>query len=161
MNEKLALYSVGHISAQEGAFSLIIDEAYVPALTALDDFGFVNVLWWCDQVDSEEHRKTLLCDKPYVKSPEKMGVFATRSPVRPNPIALTPVAVLHIDHERGIINVPYIDAEDGSPILDIKPYHPAVDRIKNVAVPAWCEHWPKWYEDSATFDWSKEFVNAK
>jgi tRNA-Thr(GGU) m(6)t(6)A37 methyltransferase TsaA len=160
MKEQLALYSVGRVSAQEGTFKLLIDEAYRPALTALEGFGFVNVLWWFDQLDSEVGRKTVICDKPYVKSPEKMGVFATRSPSRPNPIALTAVAVLHVDHERGIVTIPYIDADDGSPILDIKPYHPAIDRIRDVTVPSWCEHWPKWYEDSATFDWSKEFVNA-
>ena len=71
------------------------------------------------------------------------------------------MAVLHIDYERGVIHIPYIDAEDGTPILDIKPYHPCSDRVRDVTVPEWCGHWPKWYEDSASFDWAAEFVNAR
>ncbi len=62
---------------------------------------------------------------------------------------------------KGGIYVAYIDAEEGTPIIDIKPYHPATDRIRDVQVPEWCDHWPKWYEDSAEFDWQAEFVNAK
>ena len=89
-----------------------------------------------------------------------MGVFATRSPLRLNPIALTTVSILKIDHDRGIIHIPYIDAENGTPIIDLKSYHPSIDRIKDVSVPEWCSHWPKWYEDSADFDWESEFVNA-
>jgi tRNA (Thr-GGU) A37 N-methylase len=53
---------------------------------------------------------------------------------------LTAVVVQEIDYERGVIHTPYIDAEAGTPILDIKPYHPSVDRIRDVAVPAWCAH---------------------
>ena len=46
-------------------------------------------------------------------------------------------------------------------MLDIKPYHPAVDRIREVGVPAWCAGWPEWYEDSMTFDWGAVFENAQ
>jgi tRNA (Thr-GGU) A37 N-methylase len=71
------------------------------------------------------------------------------------------VQVLALDAGAGIIRVPFIDAEDGTPILDLKPYHPCADRIRNVSVPQWCSHWPQWYEDSAHFDWQAEFVNAR
>lgn len=90
-----------------------------------------------------------------------MGVFATRSPVRPNPIAISPVPVMGIDEDHGMIYIPYIDAEDATPIVDLKPYHPCIDRIKDVQVPAWCSHWPQSYEESASFDWSAEFVHAQ
>jgi tRNA (Thr-GGU) A37 N-methylase len=66
-----------------------------------------------------------------------------------------------VDVEKGLIVVPWIDAEDGTPILDIKPYHPSTDRIREVKMPRWCQHWPQWYEDSGEFDWSAEFVNAR
>lgn len=59
------------------------------------------------------------------------------------------------------IHIAFIDAEAGTPILDIKPYHPSVDRIRDVAVPAWCAYWPHWCGESATFDWEAEFVNAR
>jgi tRNA (Thr-GGU) A37 N-methylase len=119
------------------------------------------VLWWCHLADNEDTRRVTECDKPYKKAPEKVGIFATRSQARPNPIALTVVPVISIDHKTGTISVPFIDAEDNTPIIDIKPYHPATDRVKTVSVPKWCDHWPKWYEDSAEFDWEAEFVNAR
>ncbi len=53
-----------------------------------------------------------------------MGVFATRSPQRPNPIALSVAQVLRIDQEAGRIWIAYSDAEPGTPVLDLKPLYP-------------------------------------
>jgi len=160
MSNEFSVFAIGKVEVNASGFVLKIDEKYKAALRELDGFTHINVLWWCHLLDSEEYRKVTVTAKPYKNAPEKMGIFATRSPVRPNPIALTPVTILHIDHEKGEILIPYIDAENDTPILDIKPYHPAVDRIKNVDVPQWCKHWPQWMEDSATFDWNAEFENA-
>jgi tRNA (Thr-GGU) A37 N-methylase len=66
-----------------------------------------------------------------------------------------------VDLENGLVIVPWIDAEDGTPILDIKPYHPSSDRVRDVRMPEWCAHWPQSLEDSAAFDWEAEFVNAR
>ena len=85
-----------------------------------------------------------------------MGIFATRSPVRPNPIALT-VEIIDIDSENGRIHIAYIDANDGSPLLDLKPYTPSLDRVERPEVPGWCGHWPKSLEESADFAWENEF----
>jgi len=156
-----AVSPAGYVRTGEGGFRLEILEDYRPALRGLEGFSHVNVLWWCHLADDEELRKVVECEQPYKTSPAVMGIFATRSPLRPNPIALTAVAVLGIDYDRGVIHIPYIDAEDGTPVLDSKPYHPSVDRIREVSVPEWCSHWPKWYEDSATFDWAAEFVNVQ
>ena len=161
MPDVYTLSIIGHIRAVEDGFCLELDKQYRPALVGLDGFSFINVLWWAHLGDKEEYRALLTCDTPYKDAPTTMGIFATRSPFRPNPIALTSVAVLHIDYENGKIYIPYIDAEDGTPILDIKPYHPCTDRIKEVAVPVWCRDWPQWYEDSATFDWGAVFENAQ
>lgn len=158
MTKEIVLSPIGHVASSNGAFSIQISKDFVPALKGLEGFTFVNVFWWANMFDSGEYRKITTVDKPYKKAPEKLGIFATRSPIRPNPIALTAVAILDIDFEKGIIHVPYLDAEDGSPILDIKPYHPSTDRIKEVTVPDWCDHWPKWYEDSAHFNWQEEFT---
>lgn len=86
-----------------------------------------------------------------------MGVFATRSPLRPNPLALTAVSVLDLDNQTGIIKIAYIDANDGTPVLDIKPYTPSLDRVENPQVPSWCDHWPKSVETSGAFNWAEEF----
>ena len=155
------LAPIGHVHAVEDEFCLALDEAYIPALTGLDGFSYLNVLWWANLSDTEELRATLTCDKPYKNAPPKMGIFATRSPIRPNPIGLTVVAVIHIDYDNGKIYIPYIDTEDGTPILDIKPYHPSIERVREVSLPDWCGHWPQWYEDSAVFDWAAEFENAQ
>ncbi len=92
-------------------------------------------------------------------SPEVLGTFATRSPMRPNPIALDCVQVTYIDHENAVIGLAYIEAFDGSPVLDIKPYTPSLDRVENPVVPEWCSHWPKSYEESGDFDWESEMTS--
>jgi tRNA (Thr-GGU) A37 N-methylase len=101
-------------------------------------------------------RNILEGPKPYKKSPAAMGIFATRSPVRPNLIALTAVQVISIDYEKGNIEVAYIDANDGTPVLDIKPYTPSLDRVEKPSVPKWCGHWPMSLEQSEDFDWENE-----
>lgn len=161
MKTEFKLSAIGQVRAEEDGFCLELDKAYIPALTGLDGFSCLNVLWWANLLDNDEQRAVLTCEKPYKNAPATMGMFATRSPLRPNPIALTVVSILHIDYDNGKVHVPYIDAEDGTPILDIKPYHPATDRMKEVSVPAWCRHWPQWLEDSAMFDWAAEFENAQ
>jgi tRNA-Thr(GGU) m(6)t(6)A37 methyltransferase TsaA len=160
MCEKYELAVIGQVKVSNGAYQLQIEKEYIPALTGLDGFNTLTVLWWANLLDSDEARAVLTCSRPYKQAPEEMGIFATRSPVRPNPICVTAVSVLHIDHENGKIAVAYIDAEDGTPLLDIKPYFPATDRVRDVTVPEWCRAWPQWVEESAAFDWESVFENA-
>jgi tRNA-Thr(GGU) m(6)t(6)A37 methyltransferase TsaA len=155
------LHAIGTIRAGDDGFAIEIDEPYRDALIGLEGFSHVNVLFWCHLLDAADYRRATVAERPYRDAPERLGIFATRSPVRPNPIALSPVPVLSIDPAAGIVRIPFIDAEPGSPVLDIKPYHPAVDRIREVAVPDWCAGWPRWYEDSMTFDWGAVFDNAR
>ena len=156
-----SLHPIGRVSAAEGGYALEIDAAYRPALTALEGFSHINVLWWCHHFDDPTFREMTVSDKPYKKGPDAVGIFATRSPVRPNPIAITAVPVISIDAETGIVRIGYIDADDGTPIVDLKPYLPAVDRIRETGSPEWGADWPAWYEDSATFDWGAVFENAQ
>lgn len=157
----MTLNRIGTVSTAGGDFLLKVDEPYRAALAGLDGFGYANVLFWCHGLDDQEYRRVVTCEKPYRRAPQTLGIFATRSPVRPNPIALSPCALLGVDEETGVVRLAWIDAEDGSPLVDIKPYHPAVDRIREARVPEWCAHWPQWLEESATFDWDAEFVNAR
>ena len=152
---------IGHVRVDQGGFAIVVSEQYRPALTELDGFSHLNILWWCDQLDEPAFREMTIADKPYKAGPDQVGIFATRSPARPNPIALTAVPVLSLDTEAGVIQIAYIDAEPGTPVLDIKPYLPAVDRIRDTSTPDWCARWPSWYEDSATFDWGAVFENAQ
>ena len=86
-----------------------------------------------------------------------VDILAIRSETRPNPVLITTAAVISIDQDKGIVELPWIEAETGTPIIDIKPYQPSSDRVKNVQLPDWCSEWPQWYEDSATFDWTAIF----
>jgi tRNA (adenine37-N6)-methyltransferase len=154
------LSPVGYVRVNEAGFALVIDPQYRAALCGVEGFSHVNVLWWFHLLDEPVYRTITHCEQPYRNAPPQLGIFATRSPVRPNPLGLSVAQVLHVDQKGGMLHVAYLDAEDGTPILDIKPYHPSVDRVRDVNVPAWCAHWPEWYEDSASFDWCAEFINA-
>lgn len=151
------VHSIGTIRNRENRTFLDIDAQYIPALQALDGFSYINVIWWFSDCDNQQSRAFLETHQPYKKAPAIMGVFATRSPMRPNPIALTASEILDIDHEKGIVEIAYIDANDNTPILDLKPYTPSLDRIENPAVPKWCSHWPKSVEQSGDFLWENEF----
>ncbi|MDP8210653.1 MAG: tRNA (N6-threonylcarbamoyladenosine(37)-N6)-methyltransferase TrmO [Candidatus Stygibacter australis] len=158
MNENIIeIHPIGEVIIDKNGYLLKIKSEYISGLTEIEGFSYLQVFWWCHYNDNQSARSTLNCKTPYKAAPDNIGVFATRSPHRPNPIALTAVKVLVVDHENGIIRVAYIDAENGTPIIDIKPYHPSCDRIRNVSVPDWCSSWPQWYEDSATFDWGSVF----
>ena len=156
MSKDFQIKPIGSINETNGDYCIKLDKEFIPGLSCIDGFSHLAVVWWGNLYDKPEFRSSLIVDKPYKKGPEKIGVFATRSPVRPNPILLTTVQVQKIDFEKGIIYTPYIDAENGTPVLDIKPYHP-MERIKSCSVPEWCDNWPLWYEDTASYDWQKVF----
>ncbi len=148
---------IGKIRNSEQGAYIELDPRYAEGLRGLEGFGYINVLWWCSECGGAADRSALQFSKPYNTSPDTMGVFATRSPARPNPIALTACAVTYIDAARGIIGLAYTDAHDGTPVIDIKPYTPSLDRVEEPPVPEWCAHWPKSVETSGSFDWDSVF----
>lgn len=92
---------------------------YSEGLKDIETFTHLHVLYWLHQ--AENH--TLLVHTPWDIKPH--GVFATRSPNRPNPLAYSIVKLLKRD--GNILTVQSLDAIDGTPILDIKPYSPLID----------------------------------
>ena len=151
---------IGRVAVGTEGFSLVIDEAFREALTGLEGFSHLYVLFWCHHLDTPEAREVVVAEKPYREGPDRVGIFATRSPARPNPIALTAVQVLGIDHRTGVVQVGFIDAEPDTPVLDLKAYYP-FDRVRDVSVPAWCAGWPAWAEEAGEFDWGAVFENAQ
>lgn len=151
------VHSIGKISNNENGTYIEIDPKYRKGLQALEGFSHINIIWWCSDFDYEVARSTIETEKPYKTAPDKMGIFATRSPLRPNPIALTTVEIINIDSVNGIIHITYIDANNNTPLLDIKPYTPSMDRVEHPEVPDWCSHWPKSIEKSGDFAWEDEF----
>jgi tRNA-Thr(GGU) m(6)t(6)A37 methyltransferase TsaA len=155
--KNLQVNQIGKISVRDKGTYIELEREYIPALQALDGFSHLNVIWWFSGFDQAEMRKIYEVPQPYKMAPAVMGTFATRSPLRPNPIALTAVQIIDIDYEKGIIQITYIDADEGSPVLDIKPYTPSLDRVEAPEVPKWCSHWPKSLENSQYFNWENEF----
>jgi len=87
---------------------------FEPGLTDIEGFSHLFVIWVFDRADPVALLGTPPCDD------RTHGVFATRSPRRPNPIGLTVVELL--GRERAVLRVRGIDMLDGTPVLDIKPY---------------------------------------
>lgn len=156
-DEQMKLEEIGHAECEKGEFMIVFDEKYKQALIGLEGFSHLQVIWWFSGCDNTEDRNILTIEKPYKKGPATLGTFATRSPERPNPIASSVCEIKSIDIEKGVISLSYFDAFTGSPILDIKPYQPSVDKVEKAEVPSWCNHWPKNFENSGNFDWEKEF----
>jgi tRNA-Thr(GGU) m(6)t(6)A37 methyltransferase TsaA len=100
---------------------IVIDEQYLPGLEGVERRSHLIVLSWFDQAD-----RTLLRATPPHRTVEH-GVFATRSPDRPNPVAFSVVDLLGRD--GNILRVRGLDALDGTPIVDIKPYSPEIDCV--------------------------------
>ena len=156
MNDYM-VHPIGKVRTSEEGTLIELEKEYIPALKSLEGFGHADILWWFDGCDDEENRSVLEAESPYKQGPDTMGIFATRSPQRPNPIALSVVQILYIDHEAGAIYIAYADARQGSPVLDLKPYTPSLDRVEHPQVPDWCGHWPRSLEESGDFDWENEF----
>ncbi len=143
-DKSYSIQSIGLVRRESDGINLEIKESYVPALKELEQFSHVQVLWWMNALDDEKSRSQLQVDPPYGENPPKTGVFATRSPLRPNPIGLTIVKIENIDHKKGIIKIQNIDAFDKTPIIDLKAYFPICDRVKNASIPSWIKGWPEW-----------------
>ena len=155
--EKFIMHPIGRIENKGDECCIVLEKRYAEGLKGLKDFSHVQVFWWFDKCDNSACRENLVEQKPYRNSPQELGVFATRSPLRPNPIAVTTAGITFIDESNGIVGIGFIDADDGTPVLDLKPYTPSLDRIENPSVPQWCSEWPKSLEESAVFDWSSVF----
>ncbi len=98
-----------------------LDAAYWPGLEGLEAGRVIVLLYWMDRaarnliVQAPRHRDT------------PTGVFALRSPARPNPVALAAVRLLAVDAAAGRLEIDAIDCLDGTPLVDIKPWIESVD----------------------------------
>lgn len=98
------------------------------ALRGLEGFSHLWLLWVFDRAVRESWSPTVR--PPRLGGNDRLGVFATRSPFRPNPIALSAVALAGIEETRDqgmVLRIRGADLMDGTPVLDIKPYLPYAD----------------------------------
>lgn len=109
-----------------GTGKIEIYPEYQEALKSLDLFEYIIVIYHLDRAG-----KWNSIVRPSKSNPDYIfGVFSTRSPNRPNPIGIATIKLEKV--ENGILYVSGIDAFNGTPILDIKPYLPSIDGIKSV-----------------------------
>jgi tRNA-Thr(GGU) m(6)t(6)A37 methyltransferase TsaA len=146
MDSVLTLTPIGRIARDATGVRLEVDAPFRPALLGLAHFSHVIALWWPDQLDPD-WLAMLQSEPPYAPG-HVMGVFATRAPYRPNPVALTVCPILEVDEAAGIVRVADIDALDGSPLFDLKAYVPVCDRVRAARIPAWLTDWPDWLPEN-------------
>ena len=123
----------GRRNCEDVISEIVVDDSLTEALDGLEGFSHIIILYWMNQLTAgsvpnkiHPHGEMAL---PLV------GLFATRSPRRPNPIGVTTVELL--ERHGNIFKVKGLDAIDGTPIIDIKPHLPGRDSSVNAGVPQW------------------------
>ncbi len=112
-----------------------LNESLANGLQGLDQFSHVIVIFWMHQSTFNPND---LVRRPRGRDDmPSLGIFAQRAKHRPNPIGITPVELIKV--EKNIITVKGLDAIDGTPVLDLKPYFPIFDRVDNIRVPEWVD----------------------
>ncbi len=127
---------IGKVSSRQDEKAKIeIRPELAKALMGLEGFSHVWVVFWLHEHDCAEQRAILQVHPRRDPANPLTGVFATRAPVRPNLIGLTCCRVVSV---RGnVLEVEGLDAREGSPVLDLKPYIPSSDALPEAKVPGW------------------------
>ena len=135
-NEKsLSVHPIGQVQKTDGRTLIVLDKKYQPGLLGLDGFSHLHVIWWFDKNDTPQKRAILQVRPQGNKGNPLTGVFACRAPVRPNLIALSLCKIVSV--KDNVLEIEQIDADEGTPILDLKPYTPGPDSTREVRVPDW------------------------
>jgi tRNA-Thr(GGU) m(6)t(6)A37 methyltransferase TsaA len=146
MTESISLRPIGY--ARNGRTStddsgwgtvetrLELESRFADGLTGLDQFSHLVVVFYMHR-DPDGEAFTLLRRPRGREDMPLLGVFAQRGRLRPNPIGVTTVEIVRV--EPGAIVVRGLDAIDGTPLLDLKPYAPVFDRRDAARVPEWLD----------------------
>jgi len=119
---------------EETVSDIVVNSDLTEALDGLEGFSHIIVLYWMSQVTTTAQVPLKVHPRGKQELPV-VGLFATRSPNRPNPIAKTMVRLLQ--RQDNILKVQGLDAFDGTSVIDIKPYIPGYDSVVNAKVPPW------------------------
>jgi tRNA-Thr(GGU) m(6)t(6)A37 methyltransferase TsaA len=140
--EKIVLNPIGYVKTEavgdevkdkSRISKIVLRDELVEALDGITGFSHLFVLFWLSQIPDEQRMIMKVHPRGRMDMP-LLGVFATRTNLRPNPIGLTLVELLKV--EGNTLTVRGLDAFDGTPILDIKPFD-SWDTAKNARVPDW------------------------
>ena len=113
---------------------IVVRRDLADALDGLEGYSHVIVLFWAHRVPEEERGATRIHPMGDPALP-LLGIFATRTQLRPNPIGVSVVPLLA--RKGNVLRVRGLDAIDGTPVLDIKPYIPHYDSVPQATIPAW------------------------
>lgn len=147
--EKIVLTPIGFVKTdavgeeirdRSRTSKIIVKSEFVQALDGISSYSHLFVLFWLNQIKDDE-RKTLKVHPRGKTDLPLSGVFAVRTMLRPNPIGLTIVEI--VDVHSNVLTIKGLDAYNGTPVLDIKPYDPW-DVVENPKVPSW---WQKLKEE--------------
>lgn len=113
---------------------IIVNENLTEALSGISAFSHIIVIFWMHRISPQERSIKKVHPRKDRNLP-LTGVFATRSPVRPNPIGISTVKLMA--QQGNILKVTGLDAVDGTPVLDIKPHIPGSDSPTATQIPGW------------------------
>jgi len=121
-----------HKRLESSVSEIVVAEELSGILDGIEGFSHLLVLYWPHLVAAD--RRSLLKVHPKGRQDiPRQGIFATCSPARPNPVLVTAVRLLN--RTGNVLRVQGLEAVDGSPIIDIKPYNPRYYRVENPVVP--------------------------
>ena len=112
---------------------IILSDDLAAALDAIEGFSHVIVVFDFDRVPEDVRRLRIPVGNEEV--PPERGVLATRSQLRPNAIGVSVVPVMH--RRQNVLRVRGLDAINGTPVLDLKPYLPQYDAVPDATLPGW------------------------
>jgi tRNA-Thr(GGU) m(6)t(6)A37 methyltransferase TsaA len=122
------------IKNKENISKIIIFDDYRECLDGIEGFSHLIICYWAHLVSKSQRKIRKVHPKSNPKFPE-VGIFATHSQVRPNPICLTIVRL--VKSEKNFLIVKNLDALQNSPILDIKPHIPTLQESNDIELPHW------------------------
>jgi tRNA-Thr(GGU) m(6)t(6)A37 methyltransferase TsaA len=122
----------GRQDAKDIVAEIVLDPALAEGLDDMDEFSHIIVIYYMHKSRKPAPMKV----HPRFRTDNiPVGVFASRSPDRPNALGKTTVRLL--GREGNILKVRGLDAIDGTPVIDIKPYIPGIDAVDGARVPRW------------------------
>jgi tRNA-Thr(GGU) m(6)t(6)A37 methyltransferase TsaA len=144
--DKIEIKAIGYVSSPAtekldekwgGVISrIVLSPEYSEGLAGLDAFSHAIIVTWLHEAHYE-------CGKHLQRRPRGLqsmpmvGIFSQRAKDRPNPIGITAVEIIKVG--RDYLEVKALDAIDGTPVLDIKPYFPQYDRVESPVIPKWVD----------------------
>ncbi|MGB9698531.1 MAG: tRNA (N6-threonylcarbamoyladenosine(37)-N6)-methyltransferase TrmO [Thermodesulfobacteriota bacterium] len=113
---------------------IVLDPQYSEALDGIEDYSHILVLFWISRLPPTQRKIKKIHPKSRPDLP-LVGIFATRTQYRPNPIGLTLVKL--ISRKNNVLKVKGLDALQGTPVIDIKPISPRHEFLQKYRLPKW------------------------